>query len=194
MVKKIIYSVIMVGIISLFLVCNWQSSVTVNASVSTKKVISINDNLKYKLFESSQTNTTIEQINDHFLVQDTETQKQYILTKDKKIDIYGKKMMVYAVHNSKKTNLFLSENKKELVYKNNTFFLSNTGKKIFNVQTAIDKVKSMVKLTDATFSGSNIRLLNKNGRLYYRINVYQSQQLIRTYQVYSDNGKVNRIS
>ncbi len=189
MVHKIL-KVLLIGLSSIGLFFIGQSSYIVSASQTPNKVINTHDNVKDRVFESSQTNTTIEQVQDYFLVQDSDTQKQYTLKKDKKIDFRGQKMQSYISSDSKKMVLFLSKGKKEIIYKNNKFELLKTGRKILNVQTAINRVKAKINLDHVTFGGSNIRLTSRSGRLYYRINVYQSHQLVRTYRVYSDNGNV----
>lgn len=187
--KVLKYLVIILGSIILTLVNQGNDLDVIEGSQKVKKVISINDETKNKLFESPQSNTTIEQINNHYLVQDVETQKQYVLTKDKTIDLHGKKMISYT-DADEKVVLLLSSSSKELLYKNNNFQQVNNGKKVMNVQSAINRVKSETKQKQITFGGSNIRQTSQSGRLYYRVNAYQGHHLISTYRVYSDNGKI----
>ena len=144
------------------------------------------------LYQSKQTSTTIEFLHGHFLLRDFDSQKQSTLVKDKKVSLRDQQMRVYVNPQDSTVSLMYDAKNHEVVYNNNTFHRVDNGAEVLNIQLALALVRQRVgNQPGLIVSGTNIRAMDDDGRLYYRVKVQQRRQKkVRLLQVYSDNGKI----
>lgn len=191
--KKIVRGVICLIALAAIFVVDKEINATTVSSRPVKEIVVKKDGNDSALYQSKQTETVnIEYVNGHFLLRDLDRQRQYVLSKDKAVNLKNRKMQSYVDENDPDISLIFDKENKEVIYNNNTFKKSGGRGEILNVQTAIDKVQKEKKLKkNIIVSGSNARDSDEDGRLYYKIKVSDRQhKFTKIYQVYSDDGKI----
>lgn len=166
-----------------------KKGVVASTTRPVKEITMVNVEGEGDLYQSAQSDITIEHVHGHFLLRDSDSKRQYTFVNRKKIG--NKNKVSYTDTENSKVKLIYDKREKKITYNNSTFKKVDNSGKILNVQIAIDKVRRKLKQkNNRVISGSNVRLTSKSGRLYYKIKVRsRNHQESRIYRVYSDDGQ-----